>query len=175
MISTQIRTRLIGINDMIPEYAESIKLRDEIKDMYLDYLNNHYLTDKDHDLISKYPDYILTNKEVFIVGRYSSDYCKVKVESLGYEYKEHYSFRDFYRLTFSEPIICINTDMIELKELDKKFHEYMKPKIIELVNTRNIYVKKYRKVSNMLTHKNLTLRLIKEHLPKVYEKYKSND
>lgn len=174
MISKDIQEKLLGIikDKMIPEYKNMELYKDKLKEEFVKYLEEGYMTERDRELISKYPDYIKQVDKISIAHYYrygSSDDLKL----------EHFSgwwTRDDNDMTINLdkkfPVIC--ETIYQLKDVDKKEWKKIGPLLHQYVNARNSYIKKANLAYEFLSHKNTTITLIKKEFPELYKLYKSS-
>ena len=173
MISKDVQEKLLGIikERMIPEYKNMKLYKDKLKEEFIKYLEEGYLTERDRELISKYPSYIKQVDRIPIAYYYrygSSDDLKL-------EYFSGYWTRDdndmMINLDKKFPIIC--GTIYQLRDIDKKEWKKIGPLLHQYVNARNSYIKKINLAYEFLSHKNTTVTLIKKEFPELYKLYKS--
>jgi hypothetical protein len=146
--------------------------KDKLKKEFVKYLEKGYMTERDRELISKYPSYIRQEDQIPIAYyyQYGSDGGDLKLE----QFKD-YRMRDnddmVIRLDKNFPVIC--ETIYQLREVDKKEWKKIGPLFYQYVNARNSYIKKANLAYEFLSHKNTTITLIKNEFPELYKLYKS--
>jgi hypothetical protein len=174
MISKAIQEKLLGIirEKMIPEYKNSETHREKLKEVFEKWVTETYLTERDRELISKYPNLIKTVTSVPI-ARY---YRYGSTSDIDVEIFKGYWTRDEtdLSLTYDTPLPVVVDTVCELKEKDKKAWAKIGPHVHRYINTRNTYIKKLNMAYDFLTHKNTTITLIKKEFPELYNLYKAS-
>ena len=175
MISKDIQKKILGVirEKMIPEYKNSLVYKEKLKEEFVRYLEEDYMTERDRELISKYPDHIKQVDKIPIsYYRYYGSGCG---EEIKLEHFKDYTMRDdddmVIKLDKNFPVVC--DSIYSLKEIDKKEWKKIGPLLHQFVNARNSYVKKVNIACEFLGHKNTTVTLIKNEFPELYKLYKS--
>ena len=173
MMSKEIQERLLRVirEKMIPEYKMSLEEKQDLKGVFLDYLENDYLTEKDRELIKKYPESVclVDNLPIAYYSYYGSS-KGINVEC----FKGYFDGADFGRaelnITFDKKIPKIVSYISELSENEEAWKK-VGPILHKYMNHRNTYIKKLNLAYEFVSHKNTTLALIKTEFPELYKFY----
>ena len=174
MISKDIQKKILGVirEKMIPEYKNSLVYKEKLKEEFVRYVKEDFMTERDRELISKFPDYI---KQVDQIPIAYYRYYSSAGEEIKLEHFKGYWTRDTDDMTIKLdkefPVVC--DSIYSLKEIDKKEWKKIGPLLHQFVNARNSYVKKVNIACEFLGHKNTTVTLIKNEFPELYKLYKS--
>ena len=176
MISKDIQKKLLGIikEKMIPEYKNSLLYKEKLKEEFVRYMEEGYMTERDRYLISKYPDHIKQVDRI-PVSYYYRYYGCIGDDEIKIEHFIVYEMQDkddmVIMLDKNFPVIC--DSIHSLKKVDTKEWKKIGPLFHKYINTRNSYVKKINIACEFLGHKNTTITLIKNEFPELYTLYKS--
>ncbi len=174
MISKDIQKKILGIikEEMIPEYKNKELYKKKLKEEFVRYLEEDYMTERDRELISKYPDHIKQVDKVPIsyYRYYSLGENKIELEHFsGWWTRED----DDLVIKLDKKFPVIVESVYSLKEKDKKEWKKIGPVFHQYINARNSYIKKVNMAFEFLSHKNTTVTLIKNEFPELYKLYKS--
>jgi len=167
MISKDVKSRLLsGVLQLIPEYERLKELSNTIKTKYIDYLENTYLTEKDKEFKS----YWVTSDEIYII---SSEHIYINYELVSLNYNLWKDTRNLYKLQLEKEVPYISESLVDIKEIDLKFWEYLKNDVQNYIKTAKSFSKKLNKFLEIIGDNTLILTTIKTNFPELYEKYRS--
>ncbi len=171
MIKKEIRDKLFGIikEKMIPERIEMLKSLEELKKAYVEYVKKNYMTERDLELIKKFPSYVKQVDQIPVARYYHSGIDLVY-------FNGYHVFIDSNDLCikFDHPLPSIVDSIVELKDNSEAW-KFIGPPFYRYLNLRNRYVKKLNIANEFLSHKNTTITLIKTKFSELYELYRTND
>ena len=150
---------------MIPEYESFKKQKDNLRDKYLKYLNETYLTDLDR----KYQDYWVLTKKINIVHEYIN--TGSQIYSLDYHLWSE--IKGAFTINLSESVPDVVGSLVNLKNSSPEFWEYLKKDITNYIKTVKVFIKKFDSFCDLLDESKLSITYIKTNFPELYEKYKS--
>lgn len=174
MISKDIQEKLLGIisREMIPEYKKSIAYKEKLKEVYVKWVTDEFITKRDQELISKYPDFIKTSDKIPVAYFYRyNNTGEIDVEY----FKGYFSRENDLILVLDHPMPVVIEKLIDLKSKDEKAWNLIGPHFHRYINARNSYVKKYNIAYDFLAHKNTTITFIKKEFPELYKLYKDDN
>lgn len=168
MIKKETRDKLLGIikEKMIPERIEMLKSLEELKKAYVEYVEKNYMTERDLELIKKFPSCVKQVDQIPVAHYYNS------VIELVY-FNGYYNTNDLC-IKFDHPLPSIADSIVELKDNNEAWKS-IGPPFYRYLNLRNRYVKKLNIANEFLSHKNTTITLIKTKFSELYELYRTND
>ena len=171
-MSKEIQDRLLGVicNEMIPEYKISLELKEELKAVFLDYVENDYLTEKDKELINKYPSLVSTCNTIPIIYYYYYGSKDRDIEVIGFKGYGYSYGKDDLILNFDHQVPKVVSTVFELAG-NKEAWKKVGPIANKYINIRNIYIKKLNIAYDLVIHKNTTLAFIKKEFPELYNSY----
>lgn len=168
MINYDVRSKLLVLikENMIIEYEKFKIYKKDLKEKYIDCLENDFLTERDKELILKYPPCIKMSDRVSIVYYYQSGIDIERCNVYNILYKE-----DDLIIRFDKKYPKICDTIYSLKE-NSVIWTKIGPTFYQYLNARNAVVRKINLADDFLGHKNTTITLIKKEFPELYKLYK---
>ena len=173
MLSNKIIVAMAkGARNLIPEYQESIKLKNDII-AYINNLPTILFNDKDKEMVQKYPNYIKYQTTIDIGRKY---YYDDKILDLPREeWESIYELRDYSFYNIPLPATGFLYIGDNIYDFYKNFPEESKElidKVKKITETRNKYIIRLNEIAAILKHEAMTLTIVKTNFPELYVEYK---
>lgn len=170
MIEKLSQKKLLSIirDEMIPEYKSLEEQREKLKEVFLKWVNLRFMTDRDKELIKKYPKLISMVSNIPVCRYYESgiDLSRSKY------YERDFFSEDNMSLYFKDPIPKVIDSVYEIKSMFEEDWKMISPEFHHFINIRNTLVEKLNIAYEFISHKNTTITLIKSEFPELYKLYK---
>ena len=177
MLATDIKQKLYGIlkRNMIPEYKRLEELKEKVREKTIRYLEDTYMTDRDKEIQSKYPDRVEWEERISISGD-RHRIAGIEVFS-SYNYPPYYTYEEYerlFRIEYGKKLPAVHTTIEGLARTDSKFKELIWPDLEELAKNLKIGLEKLEKATVFFNHPKVNITFIKKNYEELYKNYKND-